>query len=88
MTKTYISVINKNDDVEVGGITLLKRADGSYAIPGGGHVTNKGYAQQIAKRLAFEYPKVSTPMSSLVRKTVTRLTAASCGDGCDIVLGA
>lgn len=88
MTKTYISVINKNEDVEVGGITLLKRDDGSYAVPGGGYVSNRGYAEQIAKRLAFEHPKASTPMSSLVQKTVTRLTAASRGDGCDIVLGA
>lgn len=88
MTKKYISAINKNEDVEVGGITLLKRDDGSYAVPGGGHVSNRGYAQQIAKRLAFEYPKVSTPVSSLVQKTVTRLTAASRGDGCDMVLGA
>lgn len=88
MTKKYISVINNNDDVEVGGITLLKRDDGTYAVPGGLYVTNKGYAQQVAKRLAFEYPKVSTPVSSLVQKTVTRLTAASRGDGCDMVLGA
>jgi hypothetical protein len=88
MTKKYISVINNNDNVEEGGITLLKRDDGSYAVPGGGYVSNRGYAQQVAKRLAFEYPKVSTPMSSLVQKTVTRLTAASRGDGCDMVLGA
>lgn len=79
MTKAYVSVINKNDDVEEGGITLLKRDDGGYAVPGGGHVTNKGYAKQVAKRLAFNYPKVSTPMSKLVSKTVTRLNGACSG---------
>lgn len=79
MTKEYESTINKNEDVEVGGITLLKRDDGNYAVPGGGHVTNEGYANKIAKRLARNHPKVSTPMSRLVSKTVTRLNGACSG---------
>lgn len=77
MTKKYISAINKNEDVEVGGITLLKRDDGSYAVPGGLYVTNKGYAKLVAKRLSYEFNVPASPVTKLANKVVTRLCGAS-----------
>tara|TARA_R100000951_G_scaffold110053_1_gene107768 strand:- start:953 stop:1213 length:261 start_codon:yes stop_codon:yes gene_type:complete len=78
--------IEENENVEVKGITLLKRDDGNYAVPGGGYVTNVGYAEKIAKRLANNFPKVKSPMGKLAAKTVSRLTAKN-RDGGHVVLG-
>lgn len=77
MTKEYTNTINKNEDVNVGGITLIKREDGNYAAHGGGHFTNRGYAEKAAKRLARNHPQCKTEMSKLVDKTVKRLSGAS-----------
>ena len=63
----------KTEDVTVEGITLLKKDDGNYAVPGGGHVTNEGYARQIAKRLNFEINGAKSPIAKLAEKHVTRI---------------
>lgn len=77
MTKEYTNTINKNEDVNVDGITFIKREDGNYALPGGGHFTNRGYAEKAAKRLARNHPQCKTEISKLVDKTVKRLSGAS-----------
>jgi hypothetical protein len=63
----------KMDDAEVGSVKLLQRDDGLWAVPGGGHVTNKGYALQIAKRLNNKHPNIKSPMAKLADKTVNRI---------------
>ncbi len=77
MSDEFISTTEKNGDIVENGFIICKRHDGNYAVPGGFHVTNDGYAKQIAKRLAFEYPKVKSPMAKLAAKTVTRIRGAS-----------
>tara|TARA_R110000850_G_scaffold270423_1_gene403459 strand:- start:75 stop:326 length:252 start_codon:yes stop_codon:yes gene_type:complete len=63
----------KMDDAEVGSVKLLQRDDGLWAIPGGGHVINKGYALQIAKRLNHKHPNIKSPIAKLADKTVNRI---------------
>ena len=77
MSKEYTSTIKTNEDIEHEGITLVQREDGFYAVPGGGHFTNRGYAEKAAKRLARNHPQCKTEMSKLVDKTVKRLSGAS-----------
>ena len=79
MTSEYISTNEIQGNVEEGGIVLMKREDGNYALPGGGHVTNEGYARQIAKKLAYANPSVKSPMANLANKVVTRLSGV-CSD--------
>ena len=69
----FTDTIKKLDDVTVSGITLTQREDGAWAIPGGGHVTNKGYAVQIAKSLAYNHQSVVNPIAKLADKIVTRI---------------
>lgn len=88
MPRTYEPTISQTENVEVNGFTIVKREDGNWATPGGGYITNEGYARQVARRLSYENPNAKSPMARLASKTVTRLTAASRGDGCDMVLGA
>ena len=86
MPTQYEPTTSKADNVEVNGFTIVKREDGNYAIPGGGHVSNLGYARQIARRLSYENPKAKSPVSKLADKVVTRLNGAS-REGVDLVLG-
>ena len=88
MTNEYTSTLKNKDDVEEGGITLVKKDDGTWAVPGGFYVTNEGYAKAIAKRLDYEFNMPKPKLAQLADKVVIRLTAASRGDGCDMVLGA
>ena len=88
MTNEYTSTLKNKDDVEEGGITLVKKDDGTWAVPGGFYVTNEGYAKAVAKRLDYEFNMPKPKLSQLADKVVIRLTAASRGDGCDMVLGA
>ena len=69
----FTDTIKKLDDVTISGITLTQREDGAWAIPGGGHVTNKGYAVQIAKSLAYNHQSVVNPIAKLADKIVTRI---------------
>lgn len=77
MTKEYISIINTNEDVNYKGVTLLQREDGSWAVPGGGRILDKGCAERAAKNLARSNPKVKDKLGDLVTKTVARLQGAS-----------
>lgn len=86
MTNEYTSTIKNKDDVEEGGITLVKKDDGTWAVPGGFYVTNEGYAKTVAKRLDYEFNMPKPPLAQLADKVVTRLTAAS-REGVDLVLG-
>jgi hypothetical protein len=65
------------DDIHVGGITLLQRGDGTWAVPGGGYIVNRNHAAKAAENLAKSNPNVKTELSDLVHKTVTRLDGAS-----------
>jgi ADP-ribose pyrophosphatase YjhB (NUDIX family) len=65
---------------------LVKKKDGTWAVPGGFYVTNEGYAKTVAKRLDYEFNMPKLPMTKLADKVVTRLTAAS-REGVDLVLG-
>ena len=73
MNEIKHKTIKTTDDVTVSGITLTQREDGAWAIPGGGHVTNKGYAVQIAKSLAYNHQSVVNPIAKLADKIVTRI---------------
>jgi ADP-ribose pyrophosphatase YjhB (NUDIX family) len=86
MTSEYVSTLKNKDDVEEGGITLVKKEDGTWAVPGGFYVTNEGYAKAVAKRLNYEFNMPKPPKDHLADKVVTRLTAAS-REGVDMVLG-
>jgi hypothetical protein len=77
MTKQYISTLKTNEDINVGGITLLQRIDGYWATPGGGYIKNRGHAERAAKNLAKSNPNVQTKLSDLINKTVSRLDGAS-----------
>ena len=85
MTSEYISTNEIQGNVEEGDIVLMKREDGAWAVPGGGHVTNIGYARQIAKKLAYANPSVKSPMANLANKVVTRLNGV-CSES--VVMGA
>jgi hypothetical protein len=65
------------DDIHVGGITLLQRGDGYWAVPGGGYIVNRNHAVKAAENLAKSNPNVQTKLSDLINKTVTRLDGAS-----------
>jgi hypothetical protein len=67
----------KMDDVKVGNVTICQRDDGFWAVPGRKHVTNRGYALQIAKRLNHKHPNIKSPMANLADKTVSRLQGLS-----------
>ncbi len=86
MTNEYVSTLKNKDDVEEGGITLVKKDDGTWAVPGGLYVTNEGYAKAVAKRLDYEFNMPKPQMAQLADKVVTRLTAAS-REGVDLVMG-
>ena len=73
MNEIKHKTIKTTEDVTVRGITLTQREDGAWAIPGGGHVTNKGYAVQIAKSLAYNHQSVVNPIAKLADKIVTRI---------------
>ena len=73
MNEIKHKTIKTSEDVTVSGITLTQREDGAWAIPGGGHVTNKGYAVQIAKSLAYNHQSVVNPIAKLADKIVTRI---------------
>ena len=77
MTKEYISVINTNEDVNYKGVTLLQREDGSWAVPGTGHILDKGDAKKAAENLWKSHKGIKSPIGNLVHKTVTRLQGAS-----------
>jgi hypothetical protein len=67
----------KTDDIHVGGITLLQRWDGTWAVPGGGYIVNRNHAVKAAENLCKSNPNVQTKLSDLINKTVTRLNGAS-----------
>lgn len=67
----------KMDDVKVGDVTICQRGDGFWATPGGGYVSNRGYALQIAKKLNHKHPNIKSPMAKLADKTVSRLQGLS-----------
>ena len=77
MNEIKHKTIKTTEDVTISGITLTQREDGAWAIPGGGHVTNRGYAVQIAKSLAYNHQSVVNPIAKLADKTVSRLIGAS-----------
>lgn len=65
--------IKASEDINFRCVTIMRRDDGNYAIPGGGYVTNKGYAEKIAKRLAMNHAGIKSPIAELAKKTVARL---------------
>ena len=73
MNEIKHKTIKTTEDVTINGITLTQREDGAWALPGGGHVTNKGYAVQIAKSLAYNHQSVVNPIAKLADKIVTRI---------------
>lgn len=64
----------KTDDIEVSWITLLKREDGYYAVPGGGYIKEKAHAIKAARNLARSNV---APVEPVKVRTVTRLEGAS-----------
>jgi len=87
MTNEYVSTMKTNEDIEFKGVTLIQKEDGTYAVPGRGHIVKRGDAERAAKGLYKSNKGIQSPISKLADKTVTRLTSASRGDGCDMVLG-
>lgn len=77
MTKEYVSIINTNEDVNYKGVTLLRREDGSWAVPGGGRILDKGNTKKAAENLWKSHKGIKSPIGKLVNKTVTRLQGAS-----------
>jgi hypothetical protein len=67
----------KTDDIHVGGITLLQRWDGTWAVPGGGYIVERNYAVKAAENLCKSNPNVRSELSDLINKTVTRLNGES-----------
>ena len=63
----------KKNDVKVGDVTLLQREDGSYAVPGGGKILDRGHAFHAAKNLLKSHKNIKSPISALADKTVNRI---------------
>ena len=79
MTIEHVSTMTTAENIEEDGATLLQREDGFYAVPGGGYIIKRGDAKRAAKALAKSNKGLSTPLSKLVNKTVSRLNGA-CSD--------
>ena len=91
MKSEYVSTMN-NKDVEFKGVTFFfigkckETKQEMFSVPGG-KILGRENAKKAAENLYKSNKGIQSPISKLADKTVTRLTAASRGDGCDMVLG-